>query len=203
MNNRRKSIYFSVLVFIIILILSIVLVNKSFQNSIYQKKSLIKSEFNLIDQYGRAVTNETFNGNFTLIFFGFTFCPDVCPNTLNKLATTYDLLDAEVKENLKVIFITVDPERDNFNIMNEYISAFNPEFIGLTGSKRRIQEAADSMGIYFKKNATNESGEEYLIDHSSIKFLMDKKGNYLAHFSRELTAQELSQKISQKIGNSK
>ena len=201
MNRKKNLIYISIFVLIIISILSIILINESFQNSTYHKKSLIKSNFNLIDQNSKIVTNEDFYGKFTLIFFGFTFCPDVCPNTLNKISIAYDLLQEDIKKSLKVIFITVDPERDNFSIMNKYVSAFNKEFIGLTGSEKRIKQAADSMGVYFKKNVTNDRTNEYLIDHSSIKFLMDKKGSYLAHFSRDLSAEELSKRISEKIKN--
>ncbi|MBL42486.1 MAG: SCO family protein [Rhodospirillaceae bacterium] len=201
MNRKKNLIYISIFVLIIISILSIILINESFQNSTYHKKSLIKSNFNLIDQNSKIVTNEDFYGKFTLIFFGFTFCPDVCPNTLNKISIAYDLLQEDIKKSLKVIFITVDPERDNFRIMNKYVSAFNKEFIGLTGSEKRIKQAADSMGVYFKKNVINDTTNEYLIDHSSIKFLMDKKGSYLAHFSRDLSAEELSKRISEKIKN--
>ena len=201
MNRKKNLIYISIFVLIIISILTIILINESFQNSTYHKKSLIKSNFNLIDQNSKIVTNEDFYGKFTLIFFGFTFCPDVCPNTLNKISIAYDLLQEDIKKSLKVIFITVDPERDNFSIMNKYVSAFNKEFIGLTGSEKRIKQAADSMGVYFKKNVTNDRTNEYLIDHSSIKFLMDKKGSYLAHFSRDLSAEELSKRISEKIKN--
>ena len=199
MIKKNRPIYLSLFVVIVILILSIFLIDKSYKNSNYQKKTLIKSQFNLIDNKGSPVTNETYYGKFTLIFFGFTFCPDVCPNTLNKISSTYDLLEEDVKKNLKVIFITVDPERDTPNVLNEYLLSFNHEFIGLTGSIIRINEAAQSMGVYYKKNIANGEDNDYLIDHSSIKFLMDKKGNYLAHFSRELTAEELSIRISQKI----
>ncbi len=125
MNRKKNLIYISIFVLIIISILSIILINESFQNSTYHKKSLIKSNFNLIDQNSKIVTNEDFYGKFTLIFFGFTFCPDVCPNTLNKISIAYDLLQEDIKKSLKVIFITVDPERDNFSIMNKYVSAFN------------------------------------------------------------------------------
>ena len=114
----------------------------------------------------------------------------------------YDLLDDQVQKNLKVIFITVDPERDTSEVLKEYIDTFNPEFIALTGSTERIKEATESMGVFYKKTQIDKLSNEYQINHSSIKFLMDANGNYLAHFSRELTHSELAENISKKIRNS-
>ena len=113
----------------------------------------------------------------------------------------YDLLESDIQKKLKVIFITVDPDRDTTEALKDYIKAFNPEFIALTGSTERIKEAADSMGVFYKKNQSDKLTNDYLINHSSIKFLMDTNGTYLAHFSRELSHSELAENISKKIRN--
>ena len=199
--TNLKYIYF-IIILILLVIFSIFLLNNSYQKTNFQKKSLIKSNFNLINQNKEPVSNKTFYGKFTLIFFGFTYCPDICPNTLNKISLAYDLLDDQVQKNLKVIFITVDPERDTSEVLKEYIDTFNPEFIALTGSTERIKEATESMGVFYKKTQIDKLSNEYQINHSSIKFLMDTNGNYLAHFSRELTHSELAENISKKIRNS-
>ena len=200
LTKRLKYIYFAIIILLLFL-LSLFLLNYSYKKSDLQQKSLIKSNFNLVDQYGKLISNKTFHGKFTLIFFGFTYCPDICPNTLNKISLAYDLLESDIQKKLKVIFITVDPDRDTTEALKDYIKAFNPEFIALTGSTERIKEAADSMGVFYKKNQSDKLTNDYLINHSSIKFLMDTNGTYLAHFSRELSHSELAENISKKIRN--
>ena len=200
LTKKLKYIYFAIIVLLLFLF-SLFLLNYSYKKSDLQQKSLIKSNFNLIDQYGKPISNKTFHGKFTLIFFGFTYCPDICPNTLNKISLAYDLLESDIQKKLKVIFITVDPDRDTTEALKDYIKAFNPEFIALTGSTERIKEAADSMGVFYKKNQSDKLTNDYLINHSSIKFLMDTNGTYLAHFSRELSHSELAENISKKIRN--
>ena len=200
LTKRLKYIYFAIIILLLFL-LSLFLLNYSYKKSDLQQKTLIKSNFNLVDQYGKLISNKTFHGKFTLIFFGFTYCPDICPNTLNKISLAYDLLESDIQKKLKVIFITVDPDRDTTEALKDYIKAFNPEFIALTGSTERIKEAADSMGVFYKKNQSDKLTNDYLINHSSIKFLMDTNGTYLAHFSRELSHSELAENISKKIRN--
>ncbi len=200
LTKKLKYIYFAIIVLLLFLF-SLFLLNYSYKKSDLQKKTLIKSNFNLVDQYGKPISNKTFHGKFTLIFFGFTYCPDICPNTLNKISLAYDLLESDIQKKLKVIFITVDPDRDTTEALKDYIKAFNPEFIALTGSTERIKEAADSMGVFYKKNQSDKLTNDYLINHSSIKFLMDTNGTYLAHFSRELSHSELAENISKKIRN--
>ena len=200
LTKKLKYLYFAIII-VLLFLLSLFLLNYSYKKSDLQQKTLIKSNFNLVDQYGKPISNKTFHGKFTLIFFGFTYCPDICPNTLNKISLAYDLLESDIQKKLKVIFITVDPDRDTTEALKDYIKAFNPEFIALTGSTERIKEAADSMGVFYKKNQSDKLTNDYLINHSSIKFLMDTNGTYLAHFSRELSHSELAENISKKIRN--
>ena len=198
LTKKLKYLYFAIII-VLLFLLSLFLLNYSYKKSDLQQKSLIKSNFNLIDQYGKPISNKTFHGKFTLIFFGFTYCPDICPNTLNKIALAYDLLENEIQKNLKVIFITVDPNRDTSEVLKEYIGVFNPDFIALTGHAEKIKEAAESMGVFYKKSQKDDLNNEYLINHSSIKFLMDPEGEYLSHYSRELSHSDLAKKIDKKI----
>tara|TARA_B100001741_G_C16375239_1_gene515177 strand:+ start:116 stop:739 length:624 start_codon:yes stop_codon:yes gene_type:complete len=198
LTKKLKYLYFAIII-VLLFLLSLFLLNYSYKKSDLQQKTLIKSNFNLVDQYGKPISSKTFHGKFTLIFFGFTYCPDICPNTLNKIALAYDLLENEIQKNLKVIFITVDPNRDTPEVLKEYIGVFNPDFIALTGHAEKIKEASESMGVFYKKSQKDDLTNDYLINHSSIKFLMDPKGEYLSHYSRELSHSDLAKKINKKI----
>ena len=156
--------------------------------------SLIKSKFNLTTHLGQKVNEEYFYGNHMLVYFGFTFCPDVCPNSLNKILETVNQLPVELQNKINVVFITVDPERDNVEIMREYVSHFDKKLIGLTGTKKQISEAAKSFRIYYKKIIDNSS-EYYQVDHSTIIYVFDKKGQFVKHFSHDIKIVDLKNNL--------
>ena len=136
------------------------------------------SDFSLKDMNNKIITQESFNGPLTAIFFGFTNCPDVCPMTLNKMDIVLDKL--KNKKNLKVFFISVDPERDTPEVIKNYLSNFDNNFIGITGEAEKIFLLYKSWGIMSKK-VFSENGE-YNIDHSSPVILL-KNGKYVATIS--------------------
>tara|TARA_B100000686_G_scaffold51240_1_gene55041 strand:- start:133 stop:717 length:585 start_codon:yes stop_codon:yes gene_type:complete len=137
------------------------------------------SNFSLIDMDNNTITQESFNGPLTAIFFGFTHCPDVCPMTLNKMDIVLDKLENK-KKNLKVFFISVDPQRDTPDIIKNYLSNFDNSFIGITGEPEKIFLLYQSWGIMSKKIFL-ENGK-YNIDHSSPVILL-KDGKYVATIS--------------------
>ena len=137
------------------------------------------SDFSLKDMNNNTITQESFNGPLTAIFFGFTNCPDVCPMTLNKMDIVLDKLKNK-KKNLKVFFISVDPERDTPEVVKIYLSNFDNNFIGITGEPEKIFLLYQSWGIMSKKIFL-ENGE-YNIDHSSPVILL-KDGKYVAMIS--------------------
>jgi len=137
------------------------------------------SDFSLKDMNNNTITQESFNGPLTAIFFGFTHCPDVCPMTLNKIDIVLDKLKNK-KKNLKVFFISVDPERDTPEVVKIYLSNFDNNFIGITGKPEKIFLLYQSWGIMSKKIFL-ENGE-YNIDHSSPVILL-KDGKYVAMIS--------------------
>ena len=137
------------------------------------------SDFSLKDMNNNVITQESFNGPLTAIFFGFTNCPDVCPMTLNKMDIVLDKLKNK-KKNIKVFFISVDPERDSPEIIKNYLSNFENKFIGITGKPEKIFLLYQSWGIMSKKIFL-ENGE-YNIDHSSPVILL-KDGKYIATIS--------------------
>ena len=137
------------------------------------------SDFSLKDMNNKIITQESFNGPLTAIFFGFTNCPDVCPMTLNKMDIVLDKLKNK-KKNVKVFFISVDPERDTPEVVKNYLSNFDNNFIGITGEAEKIFLLYQSWGIMSKK-VFSENGE-YNIDHSSPVILL-KNGKYVATIS--------------------
>ena len=141
--------------------------------------SIKGSEFSLKDMNNEIITEDSFKGPLTAIFFGFTHCPDVCPMTLNKMDIVLDKLKNK-KKNLKVFFISVDPERDSPEIIKNYLSNFENKFIGITGEPEKIFLLYQSWGIMSKKIFL-ENGE-YNIDHSSPVILL-KDGKYVATIS--------------------
>ena len=137
------------------------------------------SDFSLKDMNNNTITQESFNGPLTAIFFGFTNCPDICPMTLNKMDIVLDKLKNK-KKNLKVFFISVDPERDTPEVIKNYLSSFENNFIGITGEPEKIFLLSQSWGIVSQK-IFFENGE-YNVDHSSPVILL-KNGKYVAKIS--------------------
>ena len=137
------------------------------------------SEFLLKDMNSNVITEKSFEGPLTAIFFGFTHCPDVCPMTLNKMDIVLDKLKKE-KKLVKLFFISVDPERDTPKVIKNYLSSFENNFIGITGEKEKIFLLYKSWGIMSQK-IFSENGE-YQINHSSPVILL-KDGKYIARIS--------------------
>ena len=137
------------------------------------------SEFSLKDMNNNTITQESFDGPLTAIFFGFTNCPDVCPMTLNKMDIVLDKLKEENK-TLKVFFISVDPERDTPKVVKNYLNSFGNNFIGITGSAEEIYLLSKSWGILTQKIFSDDG--EYNIDHSSPVILL-KQGKYVGRIS--------------------
>jgi protein SCO1/2 len=137
------------------------------------------SQFSLKDMNNNVITEKSFKGPLTAIFFGFTNCPDVCPMTLNKMDIVLDKLKKENK-SVKLFFVSVDPERDTPEVIKDYLGTFENKFIGITGEKEKIFLLYKSWGIMSQKVFT-ENGE-YNIDHSSPVILL-KDGKYVARIS--------------------
>jgi protein SCO1/2 len=148
----------------------------------------IGGEFVLTDQNGNKFSSEQIKGHLSLIYFGFTYCPDICPTTLTKLSNVITTLE---KYNIDIlpIFITIDPDRDTPALLKEYLNHFHPKFIGLTGS------AADLYKVFYTKSQTSDNINNYMIDHSSFVYLMDKQGKYMKHFYMNSSEQEIVEYI--------
>ena len=156
----------------------------------------IGGPFLLTDHHGRRVSDMDFRGRYMLVFFGFTHCPDVCPSTLRDIAMALDHLDEEA-DAIQPLFITVDPERDDVAAMAEYVTAFDPRTLGLTGTRAEIDQATAIYRIYSSRVPLGEG--DYTMDHSAFTYLMDRKGNYLAHFSFGIDPEEMAEGIEHAI----
>lgn len=136
----------------------------------------IGGPFSLVDQNGRRRTDGEFRGKLIIVYFGYTFCPDVCPTDLMAITQALDGL-GPLADDIQPVFITLDPERDD-KVMAEYLSAFHKSFIGLTGSPREIREVANAYKAYYTKVQDPQTGE-YSIDHSGVIYLLGRDGQYL------------------------
>ncbi|MET4605924.1 cytochrome oxidase Cu insertion factor (SCO1/SenC/PrrC family) [Bradyrhizobium sp. JR4.1] len=136
----------------------------------------IGGPFTLTDQYGKMRSAAEFRGKLTIVYFGYTSCPDVCPTDLMAITQALDALGPKA-ERVQPIFITIDPERDT-EVLANYLKAFYPSFIGLTGSSDTIRQVANSYKAYYRKVDDKRSGE-YAIDHSGVIYLMGRNGEYL------------------------
>lgn len=140
------------------------------------------------------VSLSDFKGQYVFVYFGYTFCPDICPNTLGKLSRAIADLNADDAEQVTAILISVDPERDTPELLAEYVAHFNPRFVGLTGTKEEIDQAGEAYYLYYEKHeGTVASG--YLIDHSSRSFLVDKNGSALVAYPFDAKAEDIAKDL--------
>ena len=146
--------------------------------------------FTLRDHTGRTVTDADYRGSLALVFFGFTFCPDVCPTELQTIATAMDLLGPQ-STRVKPLFITVDPARDTPEKLAEYVALFHPAITGLTGTPEQIAAVARAYRVYYAR-ATPPGASEYLMDHSAFTYLMGPDGALRAVFRPGAPAEEIA-----------
>ncbi|KND02509.1 uncharacterized protein SPPG_02967 [Spizellomyces punctatus DAOM BR117] len=167
-------------------------------------KPLVGGPFSLVDHNGRPVTDLDYRGKYMLLYFGYTFCPDVCPEELEKMAEVVDTLSKKegyTEETIVPIFISCDPKRDSIEAIKEYVRDFHPKFVGLIGTHAQIKRVAKAYRLYFSAppRAVDDDEADYLVDHSIFFYLVDPDGKYVAHFGRTDTAEEVTDRIIQQI----
>jgi len=155
--------------------------------------------FSLIDQTGAARTQQDFAGAPMLIYFGYSYCPDVCPTELAKMIRAIDLLGDE-GEKIQPVFITVDPERDTPENLAGYVGLFHPRLVGLTGSQQAIAEVAHEYKVYYAK-VESEEYADYLMDHSSYFYLLDANGKNAGVFPSTFTAEDIAGQVRRLLSN--
>ncbi len=163
-----------------------------------QGKSLIGGSFSLVDQTGRPVTEADFAGRAMLVYFGYTYCPDVCPTGLATMMAAYDQLSPGEQAEVAPVFITVDPERDDVKAMASYVALFHPALIGLTGTKEEVDAAASAFRVYHRK-AESGTASDYLVDHSTFTYLMNGRNEYVTHFGHGVGPDEMAKGIEKAL----
>jgi cytochrome oxidase Cu insertion factor (SCO1/SenC/PrrC family) len=161
-------------------------------------QALVGGPFVLTDHTGARVTDQTFRGQYMLVFFGFTYCPDICPTELQLISEAMDRLKPATAQKITPVFITIDPDRDTPAVMAEYIAHFHPRLVGLTGTPEEIATAARAYRVYYQK-APGSEGDDYFMDHSAIVFLMGPEGQYLSHFSPGTSAEAMAARLSELV----
>lgn len=155
--------------------------------------------FALIDHTGAARTEQDFRGKLLLVYFGFTYCPDVCPADLQNIGLALDQLGA-VGDRVQPLFVTLDPERDTPAHLAEYVPTFHPRLIGLTGDAAAIRAAADAYKVYYAK-VTNDGDNDYTVDHTAFIYLMGPDGKYLGFFPPGTAPERIAEMLRQQIAS--
>ncbi|OZJ05632.1 hypothetical protein BZG36_01523 [Bifiguratus adelaidae] len=162
-------------------------------------KPKIGGPFELIDaKTEERVTDKDFHGKFLLVYFGFTHCPDICPEELDKMAEVVDMIDQDSslpKENLVPIFITCDPRRDTPAVVRQYCEDFHPRLVGLTGSQESIRQTAKAYRVYISSPPDVKEGEDYLVDHSIFFYLMDPQGGFVDCYAKDAVAADVARSV--------
>ncbi|KAL2117904.1 hypothetical protein VTJ04DRAFT_7564 [Mycothermus thermophilus] len=148
-------------------------------------KPKVGGPFELIDQNGNKVTEQDLKGRYSLVYFGFTHCPDICPDELDKMARMFDLVEAQRPGALTPVFVTCDPARDGPKELKDYLVEFHPKFLGLTGTYEQIKAMCKAYRVYFSTPSNVKPGQDYLVDHSIYFYLMDPEGDFVEALGRQ------------------
>jgi protein SCO1/2 len=157
----------------------------------------IGGPFALTDQDGKPRSDRDFAGRYRLMYFGYTFCPDVCPVDLQKLMAGYRLLeksDPQIAVRIAPIFVSVDPERDTPPVLKQYVGAFHPKLTGLTGAPGQIAQVAKEYAIYYAKEKP-PGASDYLVNHSRVAYLLGPKGEPIALIPQDGTPQQIAAEL--------
>lgn len=160
--------------------------------------------FELVDDTGLHVSQDNLKGRYSLIYFGFTYCPDVCPTSLQIMTLALERMEAAPENNdgaspIQPIFITVDPERDTPAALKQYVSHFHPRLRGWTGTPAQIDDAMRAFKVYRARVEDASTAGGYTIDHSSIFYLIGPDGNFLTHFDHAVSPDELAATLNRLI----
>jgi protein SCO1/2 len=155
----------------------------------------IGGPFKLTDQNGKPRSDADFRGEYTLVFFGYTNCPDVCPTTLQTLTDAMADLGPKA-EKVTPVFITVDPERDTAKALKDYAANFTPRLVMLTGSSADIAAVAKEYRVYYAKAG---EGPNYAMDHTALIYLMGPDGTYVTHYAPQATADDIAKDLSKRL----
>lgn len=185
-------------VLVVLIVALIVLVNNPPSKTVVASQTtgeaLIGGPFELVDHEGRAVSNADYADRYKLFYFGFTFCPDVCPMALQIMAAALNELGPDA-DQIYPLFISVDPERDTVEAMGPYVKQFHDDMIGLTGTPEQIAAVTKAYRVYARKVSDPSSSAAYTMDHSSVFYFMSPDGEYVTHFTHVTDPEKMAQEI--------
>lgn len=164
-------------------------------------EAAIGGPFELVDQNGDTLRDSDLRGRYMLLFFGYTYCPDFCPQTLLTVTEALDRLEEEAPEKadqVVPIFVTVDPERDTVEAMAAYAQHFHEDLLALTGTPEQIDATAKAYRVYYRK-AEDPSLNDYLMDHSTFVFLMGPDGKYMTHYTHGTAAEAMAESLQEQV----
>lgn len=156
-------------------------------------KAAIGGPFELVDQDGKTRTNKDFLGQWVVLYFGFSHCPDVCPDEMEKMVKALELIKKQTKEKVQPLFITVDPARDDPSVLKGYLREFSEDIIGLTGNEEQVKQASKSYRVYY--SAGPKADNDYIVDHTIIMYLIDPEGQFVDYYGQNKTAEEVANGI--------
>ncbi len=158
----------------------------------------IGGPFQLTQGDGRPATQASWPGKYLLIYFGYTYCPDVCPTTLTNVAGALDKLGAQA-DRVQPLFITIDPKRDTPQVLEEYTAAFGKRLVGLTGDATQIAQVAKEFRVYYAVHRTGPGPDDYLMDHSSVVYLMAPDGHFISVIQADQPPAAMAQMIAEHL----
>jgi protein SCO1/2 len=158
----------------------------------------IGGPFTLVTADGKDVTDQTYRGKWLLMYFGYTFCPDACPTTLNDMSEAFDKLGSDASK-VQPLFITVDPKRDTPQAMADYLKSFDPRIVGLTGSQAQTESVAKAYRVYVAPQKTD--GDDYLVDHSSYIYVVNPQGKFVNVIAGNAAGAEMAKKLREMIAH--
>ena len=159
----------------------------------------IGGPFQLVNGDGKPVTDKDFRGKYMLVYFGYTFCPDVCPTTLTAVADAMDRL-GPAASRIRPVFITVDPKRDTPAVVKQYAGAFGNTITGLTGTPEEIAKVAREYRVYYAEHRTGPGPDDYSMDHSSILYLVGPDGSFIAPIRADQSGTEMAAALRKLTG---
>jgi len=152
--------------------------------------------FTLTGPGGKTVSDKDYRGKYMMIYFGYTYCPDVCPTSLTDMADALNTLPKEKSDKIQPIFISVDPARDSPDHLAEYVKYFYPRLIGLTGTQDQIKKVAKEFRVYYRINKPEgDDPMDYVVDHTSIIYLVGPDGKLVTHFSHGTTPEAMAERL--------
>jgi len=177
--------------------------SNGFQTNVAGGKASVGGAFRLTDsRTGKAFTDKDLLGKWAMLYFGFTHCPDICPDELEKVAAATTSINSMLEKKrdgtaarLVPVFISIDPSRDTAKRVKEYVKEFHADMIGLTGSDKQCEDAARKYRVYYRKTGDEAAKDDYLVDHSIITYLLNPEGEFVTFYGKNTTEKEVVESV--------